>query len=53
MFKDTFIGFKADKTLSRETYVIPIIFTANSLVATELISKSPISHLKYFLISDE
>ena len=50
-FKDTFIGFEANKTLSRETYAIPIIFTTNGLVAMELVIKSPISHLKYFLIS--
>ena len=52
IFKDTFIGSKADETLSKETYVISIIFTANSLAATELVSKSPISHPKYFLISN-
>ena len=51
-FKNTFIGSKADKTLNREIYVIPAIFTTNSLVATELTSKFPISHLKYFLISN-
>ena len=50
-FKDTFIGSKADKTLSRETYTIPVIFTANSPAATELAIKSLISHPKYFSIS--
>ena len=50
-FKDTFIESKANKTLSKKTYAIPIIFTTNGLVAMELVIKSPISHLKYFLIS--
>jgi len=52
IFKDTFIRFKADETLSKDTYVIPVIFAINSLVATELVSRFPASHLKYFLISN-
>jgi len=52
IFKDTFIKFKADKTLSKDTYVIPVIFTANSLITTELVSRFPTFYLKYFLISD-
>jgi len=46
------MGSKANETLSRETYAIPVIFTAYGLAATELISKSPISHLKYSLTSN-
>jgi len=43
---------EADKTLSKDTYVIPIIFAANSLVAIKLVSRFPTSHPKHFLISD-
>ena len=51
-FKNTFIKSKADKTLSKDTYVIPAIFIINSLVTTELASRFPASHLKHFLISN-
>ena len=52
IFKNTFTRFKADKTLSRETYAIFIIFIINGLVAIKLASKFSIFYLKYFSISN-
>ena len=52
MFKDTFTRSKADETLSRETYTIPVVFIADGLVAIKLISKFPTFHPKYFSISN-
>jgi len=52
MFKNTFIRFKADETLSKDTYAIPVIFAADGLVTTELISRFSIFYPKHFLISD-
>ena len=51
-FKNTFIKFKADKTLSKDTYAISTIFATDSLVATKLASRFPASHPKHFSISN-
>ena len=51
-FKNTFIRFKANKTLNKETCIIPTVFTANSLIAIKLINKFSISYSKNFLISN-
>lgn len=52
IFKDTFIKFKVDKTLIRETYTISIVFIANSLIIIKFVSKFPTSHPIYFSINN-